>query len=243
MDTEPQEAEHLPFITIRPEVMRQLKISANEYMVLDTVYHLSRKHGYCYKSLGYMAADLSLPKMTVKNIIDRLMQRGLLGRSAAGLTISNTYADAAYISTKTVQPRTKMVRKRTKMVPAVPKPYDRTKTAPKKYNKKDIEKNVTIVTGDAPQYGKPDINDAFAYWETAIGYAISGRITANRRAASNLIKKHGLDTVKRLIDGVALAQGTPYAPRIADFCGLQADVSKLLAWGKQQGNTHAVAQF
>jgi hypothetical protein len=176
---EPQDNELLLFVTIRPEVMRALKISANEYMVLDTVYHLSRKHGYCYKSIGNMATDLALPKMTVKSIIDRLMIRGLLGRSAAGLTIGQAYADVAYVSTKTVQPSTKIVRPRTKIVPTVRKSYDRTKSAPKNYIKKDIEAKSTNVLVDS---AKPKTTTGKSYRQmfeelvSALGYDQPSRV-------------------------------------------------------------------
>lgn len=106
------------------------------------------------------------------------------------------------------------------------------------------EKNTDVLAvAEETTYGKPEINDLFAHWEEAVGYPISGRRQANRNACNNLIKKHGADAVRRFINGVAIAQTDQYAPRIADFCGLQADLSKLLAWGKQKGARYAVAQF
>lgn len=79
----------------------------------------------------------------------------------------------------------------------------------------------------------PDIEASFIHWQQIVGYPISSNITKNRFAASNLVKKHGLDGIKGLIRGVAKSQQDQYAPRISDFVELQAKLSQLLAWGRR----------
>ncbi len=79
----------------------------------------------------------------------------------------------------------------------------------------------------------PDIEASFIHWQQIVGYPISSNITKNRFAASNLVKKHGLEGVKGLIRGVAKSQQDQYAPRISDFVELQAKLSQLLAWGRR----------
>jgi len=81
-------------------------------------------------------------------------------------------------------------------------------------------------------YGKPEINDLFEYWTLTTGYPISSKVQSNRNAANNLFKKHGDKGVRKLIDGVNMAQQDKFAPRIGDFVDLQANLNKLLAWGK-----------
>lgn len=96
--------------------------------------------------------------------------------------------------------------------------------------------SITNVIGETPktdEYGRNDINEMFEYWKDTVGYEISGRRQANRNACNNLIKKHTADGVRKLIQGVALAQSDKYAPQIADFEELQSKLSKLMAWGKK----------
>ena len=142
---EPQDNQRLPAILIRPEVMRDLQVSANEYMVLETVFMLSALHGYCYKGLSSMSRDLALRKSTCQSIIERLLKRGLLNRSAAGLTVDQEYIKAAHLE-ETPDPSTKIVRKvrksydeGTKIVQKVRKSYERTKTVSKNNNKNSKE--------------------------------------------------------------------------------------------------------
>lgn len=99
---------------------------------------------------------------------------------------------------------------------------------------KELENNTNVLL-DKSGYGNSDINDMFRYWQEKLGYEIVSKRQANRNACSNLLKKHGVDKVKRLIDGIVLAQADKYAPRISDFVQLQSKLSELLVWGKQQG--------
>jgi hypothetical protein len=84
---------------------------------------------------------------------------------------------------------------------------------------------------------KAEINEMFDYWLEITGLPITARIKQNRFACNNLIKKHGVDGVKRLVGGVAQAQGDQYAPRISDFSQLQGKLGDLLLWGKKQTKT------
>lgn len=101
----------------------------------------------------------------------------------------------------------------------------------KSYNK-SLDSTTNVVAPE--RYGKPEINKLFDYWAEAVGYNVESKVTANRRAASNLLKKYGPEKLSRLIEGVALTQSDPYAPGIADFCDLQSKVNQLIAWGKKK---------
>jgi hypothetical protein len=104
-------------------------------------------------------------------------------------------------------------------------------------NTNNKNKTLAKAKAQAPEkYGNQEINDAFEYWETTIGYAITGKRDANRRAAHNLIKKYQLPGLKQLVDGVKLANDDRYAPRISDFAGLQAKLNDLLLWGHKRNN-------
>lgn len=94
--------------------------------------------------------------------------------------------------------------------------------------------NIAKAIGETPvEYGNPEINEMFDYWHKVIGYAIQSKRQANRNACSNMIKKHGINGVRSLIDGLSLAQNERFAPNIADFCSLQSKMNELILWGKK----------
>lgn len=108
----------------------------------------------------------------------------------------------------------------------------------RKVNKKVVTKVTT--EPEAPViYGKPEINEAFDYWEKTTGVGIQARRQSNRNAANNLLKRYGAEKLHQLIDGVALAQADRFAPSISDFTELQDKLTKLLVWGKSKSNTTA----
>lgn len=93
---------------------------------------------------------------------------------------------------------------------------------------------------DRDEYGNSDINSMFKYWNDVVGYEITSKRQANRNACSNLIKKHGVDKLIKLIDGVAMAHADQYAPRISDFIGLQSKLNELMLWGKQKSTSNVI---
>lgn len=114
----------------------------------------------------------------------------------------------------------------------------------KECNNKELNNNNSKELAKAEVYGNQEINELFTYWKQTVGYEISGRKQQNRNACSNLIRKHGVDTTKRLINGVAECNNDKYAPRISDFTELQSKMSALLAWGNRkikQSNSGGVA--
>ena len=86
-------------------------------------------------------------------------------------------------------------------------------------------------------YGNPEINELFSDWYEIVGYELTSDIVKNRRAASNLLKKHGRDGIKSLLRGVDISQKDKFAPRISDFVTLQGKANELVAWGKRTGNS------
>lgn len=84
------------------------------------------------------------------------------------------------------------------------------------------------------KYGRDDINQMFAEWESVIGYPIKSRVTKNRQACSNLLKSRSAQELSQMLRGVAIAHQDRYAPRVSDFVGLQDKWSDLIVWGKQR---------
>lgn len=84
------------FSTVHYSVRRDLDIYFSEYILLDMVYHLSRKEGKCYKSLSSIGFDLGITFNGVKKMVGRLIEKGLLERHDEGLCVTDTYVDKAY---------------------------------------------------------------------------------------------------------------------------------------------------
>lgn len=112
------------------------------------------------------------------------------------------------------------------------------------YTKTNTTKVVEPEASDVPVvYGKPEINELFAYWAEQCQFNIESRVANNRRAASNLLKKYGMEKVHRLIEGVAMTHSDRYAPGISDFCQLQQKLPDLLVWGRKKHGASAVEEI
>lgn len=88
-----------------------------------------------------------------------------------------------------------------------------------------------------------DIDELFELWEQVVGTPISGQKTKNRYACSNLLRSHGKEKVAQFITGVALSLDDEYAPSIADFIGLQANLNRLITWGHKRNRKAKVVEI
>lgn len=107
-------------------------------------------------------------------------------------------------------------------------------------NKSLMDTNVSIGEVSPETYGKAEISQLFETWEQTTGLPITSNRTKNRYACNNLIGKYGVDGVEKLIRVVEKAQTDRYAPRVADFCDLQAKLNQLLVWAKGKAHSSAV---
>lgn len=167
---EVQDTERPRFTVIHHGVMAQLAISANEYLILDTVYHLSAKHGYCYKSTAAMATDFGFTDRGVRKMIARLVERGLLSRSAAGLVCGKLWLDVAYVEQSSATTGTKFRKTGTKFRVAE-------QSTNKNYSK-DIQKNIStnvLVDLDKPKSTGKSYRTIFTELVKALGF--SDRVT------------------------------------------------------------------
>jgi hypothetical protein len=233
-----QDTERPLYATLRYDVLKKLKITPVEYMILDMVYHLSAKHGFCYKSSSSIAYDLDMTDRGVRKIIVRLVERELLTKNNQGLVCAPAYTNSTYLvqtnsRNKVPQAGTKFRKKKEQSSGQAEQSSAKAEQSTNKnYIEQHLELHTTNVVGETPVYGKKELNDLFNYWEEKTGVGIASKRQANRNACNNLYKKMGAEKVRQLIDGVALAQNDQYAPRICDFCDLQAKLTQLLTWGK-----------
>lgn len=98
---------------------------------------------------------------------------------------------------------------------------------------KNKKKNIITVEGST-------VDDLFSFWNETVGVEISSQPVNNRKACGELISTHGVEAVRRFIEGVNKAHSDKYAPRIADFVQLKARLNDLLVWGKQQAKPATV---
>lgn len=113
-------------------------------------------------------------------------------------------------------------------------------------NSIDNKENTSItnvIEGKPQEYGNNDINEIFGYWSETIGIPIRSKVQRNRNSCSTLIKQHGLDGVKKLIQGVRLAMDDQYAPNISDFISLQSKQNELIMWGHKKEKRNAIPIF
>lgn len=74
------QSEKPTYATLFTHVRVKLDISPAEYWLLEMVYHLSHKTGYCYKTASSIGYDLGLTKRGVNFMIQRLCEKGLMER-------------------------------------------------------------------------------------------------------------------------------------------------------------------
>jgi hypothetical protein len=203
-------------------------------------------------SAGMLQDELGLSERTYRRWVDKLRSTGYIRtlRTPYGLVITVSKAEKIFSkkraatsgTSKVKEERPQMAEKSEPVRPKVAKRSAISAASPAKSgtsnktiqdNTKTIQ-NTTNVVEPPARYGKPEINELFDHWAEQCGYNIETRVKANRAAASNLFKKYGVDGVKRLIDGVALAQGDRYAPNIGDFSELQSKLPQLIVWGKKK---------
>lgn len=106
--------------------------------------------------------------------------------------------------------------------------------------KAEVVASDSVVEVEVEEYGNADLNEIFAYWGETTGQEILANQKKNRYACYNLLRRHGAENLKKLIRGVAQANGTPYAPNIFDFCSLQHQQDKLIHWGRKQMEEHKI---
>jgi hypothetical protein len=199
----------------------------------------ANENGICYPSLKRLQADTSMSRSTVLRSISALVELKILKKKArfteAGDKDVNLYQIMIVDTVKGgVMSEPPSVMSELGVVSPVNQGSVTDGHRTKPIRTKPINTTTNVVVAKTPSN---DINVCFAYWKEQLGYGIQSRTKPNRYACSNLLKRHGVEGVRRLIDGVVVAQSDQYAPRIADFCDLQTKFNQLMQWGKSRRNT------
>jgi hypothetical protein len=185
-------------------------------------YHLKR--GEFSATIAELAALTNLSVGTLRKVLDRLKEsKRIEARSDNQKTIFRICNYAKYQDKPANERANEVANDRANERANV------TEGKKKLKNIKNIDTKVSMA-----KTPRADIDEMFQEWEAITGMEISGQVTKNRYACSNLLKKHGKDKLVQLIRGVAMAQSEQYAPRISDFVSLSYKQNDLIAWGKSK---------
>lgn len=212
----------IPFVWTPMDLVTRPDISAGAKVLW--AYMNGKPDGWEFSS-ARMSKDFKESDETIKKWMRELVDAGYMSRSKLG----NGHFE--YVLYPKPQKPTKAKTHEGKMgfINNIENNKDRNIS-----NKDLIVPKGTIGENADGTYGKVEINNLFSSWESITGLPITSNKTKNRYACNNLINKYGVDGVEKLIRVVEKAQTDRYAPRVADFCDLQAKLNQLLLWAKNQ---------
>lgn len=207
--------------------------------------------GTCWPSIDTLAKLTHTSRETVKRACKELEAAGLIARQFSGphaMKSTNRYeilikdtepvSDSSYVADgQHIMSHQGVPMEHNEPTMAHNEPSDGsntmahneplTKKKGTKTNRTKIDSTNVLSRPTAKKTPRADIDGMFKYWESTTGIAISSRIKQNRYACSNLLKKYDPAKLRQLIQGVAVAQQTAYAPRISDFTQLQAKLTEI----------------
>lgn len=211
-----------------------------EALLLDSIVFWSRnsrrKDGFCWFTADEFEVKTAVKSGAMKRAIDKLVKAGII-------ETKNTYIVGTQIKCR----HFKIVETPKSQTSEIIQPdcTETTQSGTTETTQSVNSSNISLTKlhiakaiGETPEkYGKEEINELFEYWQEKTGYELVSKTRANRFACSNLLKKHGAEKLKRLIDGVAMSQSDRFAPRIADFSQLQSKQNELMVWGRTKITT------
>lgn len=232
------------------EVRYDKELPANAKLLFVEITALCRKQGYCWATNAYFAELLGAAERTVTRWVKILCDKGYCFTTTKTFRWQDgTVKKVRYIclSKKAADDLKALsqedILSRHHIDISVQNHIDTNVLYNKnnnELNKSLMDTNVSIGEVSPETYGKVEINQLFETWERTTGLPITSNKTKNRYACNNLIGKYGVDGVEKLIRVVEKAQTDRYAPRVADFCDLQAKLNQLLVWAKGKAHSSAV---
>ncbi len=232
------------------EVRYDKELPANAKLLFVEITSLCRQQGYCWATNAYFADLLGAAERTVTRWVKILCNKGYCFTTTKTFRWQDgTVKKVRYIclSKKAADDLKALsqddILSRHHIDISVQNHIDKNVLYNKNNNELDkslMDTNVSIGEVSPETYGKAEINQLFEVWEHTTGLPITSNRTKNRYACNNLIGKYGVDGVEKLIRVVEKAQTDRYAPRVADFCDLQAKLNQLLVWAKGKARSSSV---
>ena len=240
------------YYAIIPANVRYADITANAKLLYGEISALCNQEGYCWASNKYFADLYKVDIRSIKRWMKQLVDIGSIHIDYDDESARTERKIYLYTSGKFSAPGqkshgavTKLSRPRDKNV-THNNTNNNTVNTFTKVNGESVLTDVpkTIISDDKSQevvegeivkprrYGKPDINEAFAYWKEIMGYPITAMVAKNRNACSNLIKRHTLQKLKWYINQTYEANNDKYSGvNICDFISMQSGMNRLNGWG------------
>jgi len=230
--------------TITNHVARiALDLSMNEYAVADLIYHLSNNPkssipGWCYAAKETMAEMLGLSKKSIQNILNTLLEKEIITKNE----------ETAYLKANELWYQTVVIKHREESSPVGKKvPYDREKSSHKHreesshYNdNNNNDSNNDINNGQAVVLAEAETSlviDGKTFNETIYLFKpvnpSVNRLFAQkgqRSALERLIKQHGIEKIRGMIELLPLLLKEPYAPIITTPYQLEAKLGQVIVF-------------
>jgi len=218
------------YYAVIPASVRYADIPANAKLLYGEITALCSKEGFCWASDSYFAELYGAKRETCNRWLKKLKDGGFVRietTKSQGGTMRRIYLLESHPSDKKVTP---VLQKSHRGV--LQKSHTSITSISNTMN--TIDKSI-----EPKRFGNEKINEVYSYWNKTCGYPLPAN-KENRYACNNLLKKHSVDDMKRLIDGVAMSQGDKYAPRISDMRQLQSKFTDLIVWGKKHTTSQGV---
>lgn len=214
-----QDAEQIRFVQITQDILENKELNSNEKIILARISGFD----HFFESNERTAEKLGLTPRIVRDAKQKLRRLGLI-RVVANTGHGLVYEFAAG---RWTQKRPSDGRKSVHQVDENPSTYkEREYKESNKEKKINKEKN-----GSEPQqFGNPDVNALLDAWAEATGFDLKNQ-KMERYAMSGLIKSHGLEATRALVERVKRARRSDdrFAPQIAKPSQLRGKYSKLEA--------------
>ena len=214
-----QDAEQIRFVQITQDILENKELNSNEKIILARISGFD----HFFESNERTAEKLGLTPRIVRDAKQKLRRLGLIQ------VIANTGHGLVYefAAGRWTKKRPSDGRKSVHQVDENPSTYkEREYIESNKEKKTNKEKN-----GSEPQqFGNPDINALLDAWAEATGFDLKNQ-KMERYAMSGLIKSHGLEATRALVERVKRARRSDdrFAPQIAKPSQLRGKYSKLEA--------------
>ena len=214
-----QDAEQIRFVQITQDILENKELNSNEKIILARISGFD----HFFESNERTAEKLGLTPRIVRDAKQKLRRLNLI-RVVANTGHGLIYEFAAG---RWTQKRPSDGRKSVHLMDENPSTYkEREYKESNKEKKTNKEKN-----GSEPQqFGNPDINALLDAWAEATGFDLKNQ-KMERYAMSGLIKSHGLEATRALVERVKRARRSDdrFAPQIAKPSQLRGKYSKLEA--------------
>ena len=212
------------YVLLTQSILSEKSLTTNEKIVLARISGFER----FFESNESTAEFLGISERTVRTAKNHLQELGYI------VEIKDTGHGKVYA------PDLLRLAKSADLIGKNCRP-DRQKLPPENKDRIKIEQN-----GAEQEFGRADINELEALWESETGFSIKGQ-KQQRYALANLIKSHGYEATKALVKlvGETRRVNDRFAPQIAtprELTGKYSKLERLLLWQERNKLAHPFGQ-